>query len=272
MGSDQSSRKTETINPFENLMPTAKRKSIDNVDEEDTVVVVTGEFGDGSAGVPSVTFTSDPDTGIYKDGTDTIAITTAGTKRRAISTTAETFTLQQLGGGGSASAPTYSFSTDPDSGIYSTGSNQVGISAGNTVVWSSSSTGSTYTVPLRASDGSATLPSVSFANLTGAGLYNETATANTMGLATGNAKRGQLNSTALAMSVPITTSSTTESTTPGTGSIVTAGGLGVAKNINFAGQALGEIEGAGAPTYSFTADPDTGKLASRAWSFIRLRS
>lgn len=43
-----------------------------------TITATTGSFGDGSASAPSITFTADTNTGIYRIGTDQFAITAGG--------------------------------------------------------------------------------------------------------------------------------------------------------------------------------------------------
>lgn len=73
----------------------------------------------GAVGTPSYTFTGDLNTGIYWIGADSFGLATGGTLRLSISTTAVTSTLPIAAPVGSQSAPGYSFSGDPDTGIYS---------------------------------------------------------------------------------------------------------------------------------------------------------
>ncbi|MFO1187816.1 MAG: DUF2793 domain-containing protein [Alphaproteobacteria bacterium] len=89
---------------------------------------------DGGASAPGFAFASDTNTGLYRIGADQIGITTGGTLRRAISTTAETPTLPQQGQDGSAGTPAYGFSADTDSGLYRIGANNPGIAAGGSLV------------------------------------------------------------------------------------------------------------------------------------------
>ena len=52
--------------------------------------VVSVAFSAGTAGAPSLTFTSDPNTGIYSPGADQVAISTNGTQRLTVDTAATT--------------------------------------------------------------------------------------------------------------------------------------------------------------------------------------
>lgn len=78
----------------------------------------------GTAGAPSLTFTGDTDTGIFRDAVDSFAFAAAGTERLRISTTGASVTgilsattAARLGNG-SVSAPAYSFTSATDSGMY----------------------------------------------------------------------------------------------------------------------------------------------------------
>ena len=97
----------------------------------------TGYFDDGTAGAPSITFDSDPNTGIWRAGAETISFTTAGTNRFNLSTAS--FASPQTGGirltyaNGTAAAPAFNFSGDADTGMYRTGADGLGFSTGGTV-------------------------------------------------------------------------------------------------------------------------------------------
>ncbi len=105
----------------------------DDADEEiiwTTALVINNsgqtQFADGAAATPSITFTSDPDTGFYSDGADIIGITAGGTRRGR-------FTSQGiLMGSGNASAPSHGFLADIDTGMFRPGD--------NTIAWSTNAT------------------------------------------------------------------------------------------------------------------------------------
>lgn len=123
----------------------------------------------GTAGAPSYTFEGDPDSGVYNSAADTVAVSTGGTQRLTINTTAATLAGNFIFGadntynigatgasrpgviyvgtalrsvGGDASTPAYSFDGATSTGMYSSLSN-VGISVGASaqlVITSASST------------------------------------------------------------------------------------------------------------------------------------
>jgi len=95
-----------------------------------------------SASAPDYSFDGDPNTGIYSAGADQINMATGGTLRVSVSTTALTNTLPALGPNGSASAPTYSFSADPNTGMYGNGSDAILFATAGTARWAIASNGS----------------------------------------------------------------------------------------------------------------------------------
>jgi hypothetical protein len=85
----------------------------------------------GAVGAPSVTFTSDTNTGLYNVGADQLGITTGGTLRTTVSNTAVTTTVPVYAANGAAATPSYTFTTDTNTGIYATGTaDQLAISTG----------------------------------------------------------------------------------------------------------------------------------------------
>jgi hypothetical protein len=77
----------------------------------------------GSATSPGVTLTGDTNTGLYSVADGTMGITVDGTQRATITGLAFTTTVPFLASAGSAGAPSHSFSGDPDTGMYSGGTN-----------------------------------------------------------------------------------------------------------------------------------------------------
>jgi hypothetical protein len=74
----------------------------------------------GAAATPPITFAGDTNTGIYNIGADQIGVSTNGTLRLDVSTTAVTSTLPILLPDGAISAPAMAFANDPDTGFYAT--------------------------------------------------------------------------------------------------------------------------------------------------------
>jgi len=86
---------------------------------------------DGSAARPALEFNNDTNTGIWRPGADRLALVTGGTQRFEINgSTAVESTLPFRGAVGSTSTPTYSWTTDTDTGIYHSATDEVGVSAG----------------------------------------------------------------------------------------------------------------------------------------------
>ena len=88
---------------------------------------IGANFPSGTALVPSITFDSDLDTGIYNPAGNQIGFTTAGVQRLVINSSG-----QVSGGLGSATTPAFSFLTDPNTGIYSPGADQVAVATNGT--------------------------------------------------------------------------------------------------------------------------------------------
>ena len=136
-------------------------------------------LADGSAGTPSISFTNDTDTGIYRPSTNQVGIAAGGGLRFLVGTTqtqiqnifAALSTSQFIDG--SAATPSIAFTNDLDTGFYRLASNDIGISTGGVVrfavndtrVWMGGVSQSQFV------DGTSTLPSISFVNDTDTGFY-----------------------------------------------------------------------------------------------------
>jgi hypothetical protein len=86
----------------------------------------------GAAATPSLTFTGDPNTGIFSPGADQLAISTGGTARLTSSTTALTSALPVDVPLGAAATPSLTFTGDPNTGIYSPGADQLAVATNGT--------------------------------------------------------------------------------------------------------------------------------------------
>lgn len=93
----------------------------------------------GSAAAPSLAFSGDVDTGLYRAGSDVLGFATGGAARMTLSSSQLLVTPGIRTNGvlvtavGSAATPSHSFAGDPDSGMYRAGSNVLGFSVGGTV-------------------------------------------------------------------------------------------------------------------------------------------
>lgn len=145
-----------------------QRLSVSNTDIIGTVRFVAPA---GSAASASYVFSGDGSTGFYSTGAGNINMTTSGTLRKTLGTTVETSTLLQRGADGSAAAPSYSFSSDPNTGIYWIGADDVGVATGGTLKFDVSTTAVTSTLPIVAPLGAVGAPGLTFAGDTNTGIY-----------------------------------------------------------------------------------------------------
>jgi len=84
----------------------------------------------GTAALPGITFTGDPNTGLFSPGADQVAISTGGTSRLAVSTTAVSSTLAVDIPLGAVGTPSLTFTGDLNTGIYSPGADTLAFAEG----------------------------------------------------------------------------------------------------------------------------------------------
>ncbi len=119
-------------------------------------------LANGTAALPSLTFSSDPNLGVYRIGADDLGFSTNGVLRLDLSTTALTSTLPYLGQNGAAANPSLSFSADSTMGIYRIGANDLGFAIGGVLKFDISSTALTSVLPLYLPNGTVSAPSLTF--------------------------------------------------------------------------------------------------------------
>jgi hypothetical protein len=151
----------------------------------------------------------------------------AGSITTGFSYTADLF----IAGAGSATAPSYTFSGDLNTGMYSPGADQIGFTTGGTLRLTLSTTALTSTLPFTA-PGLIVNGSTVVAN----GLYLPSA--NTVGVATNGVLRASWSTALFTSALPLSVTDATQSTSSATGAIITAGGVGIAKNL-FVGGTIG---------------------------------
>ena len=95
-------------------------------------IVTTGvhSAAGGSAAAPSITFTGDTNTGIYSPGADQVAISTNGTGRLTVSTTAVSSTLAVDHPLGAVGTPSITFTGDLNTGFWSPTADTIAASTG----------------------------------------------------------------------------------------------------------------------------------------------
>jgi hypothetical protein len=87
---------------------------------------------DGTAAAPGLAFTSDLNTGLFRVGADQIAISTGGTSRLAVSTTAVSSTLAVDVPLGAVGTPSLTFTGDLNTGVFSPGADTIALVTGGT--------------------------------------------------------------------------------------------------------------------------------------------
>jgi len=134
-------------------------------------IVGVVKSGDGTVSLPGYSFTSDPNTGLYSIGADNIGIATNGVKALDVSATAINASLPIVGttasfttltatsiistavgfdttGDGTAAAPAYTFASDPNTGLYSVGANDIGVTTNGILAMDISASAVTLALPL----------------------------------------------------------------------------------------------------------------------------
>ena len=111
-------------------------------------------FPNGSATAPSIFFKNDPDTGFYRHGANAIAATTDGAARFRIENARIVPLVQSQAITGSATAPSYSFISEPNTGMYRSGTNQLSFSVNDNVRFRLNNTGGIFYGAFTLSSGS----------------------------------------------------------------------------------------------------------------------
>jgi len=117
----------------------ANRATVLSIDAGANVATFAGQIiADDStdAGAPVYSFTGDADTGFFREGANTIGISTGGTRRWSIS--GSSMTSQITGGAritqanGSPGAPNFTFNDDSNTGMYRVAADKLGFTTGGT--------------------------------------------------------------------------------------------------------------------------------------------
>ncbi len=153
----------------------------------DTITLATGQVlnGAGTAASPAYSFESDPDTGMYRYGTNALGFATGGSYDMLMGGGQVSFLV------GSASAPSITFAGDSNTGMYRVGADRLGFATNGTHVaefnagklrTAVAATGSPE-ILFGSSTGSKTAPVYSFQADSDTGIYR--ATSNGLSITTG---------------------------------------------------------------------------------------
>lgn len=148
----------------------------------------------GTVGAPAISFSGDPDTGLYNTA-NTVLVACGGLRKAQIGSNG-----LQIPANSSVSAPGLSFLTDTNSGINVPSASTLGITVASTQISTYATTGVTNTVPLLESAGSAAAPSTSFSGDPDTGLYSKAA--NDLGISTAGTLRMNIDTAAVTSTLP----------------------------------------------------------------------
>lgn len=153
--------------------------------------VVQVQAGDGLVGTPAVSFLSDPDTGLYRVGANSMAFAAGGVRKFSVdsafiqSDVQHTMAAGILNSDGLAGTPAFSFSADPDTGFYRDAGNSLRIVAGGSSSATFTATVMSVNAPaLRIEDGAVGSPAWAFSTDTDTGFYR--LAANDVAVSAGN--------------------------------------------------------------------------------------
>lgn len=158
------------------------------------------QFTVGTAGAPSMCFQGDADVGFYYVGANSAGFACGGISRYTMSDTQFITTIPFRSGDGTVSAPSYSFSSDNNTGLYANGADNIGFSCGGVNQVSVSTSNTTFTNRILVPGGSLSTPSIQFSNVAdGNGLYFDTA----MNFSISGVNRFRIQSNALNCFLPV---------------------------------------------------------------------
>jgi len=122
-------------------------------------------LNDGSAASPSLNFTNDTNTGLYRVGSDQLGLAAGGTNQVTISTASVTTTVAVVGPTGlGASTPVFTFSGDTSTGLAYFGAGSMRFMNSGTPTLGFSSSSVNMLVPMRlTSYTTTTLPAATLA-------------------------------------------------------------------------------------------------------------
>lgn len=145
----------------------------------------------GTAGTPNLATTGSTNSGVYLGSP--VGFSIAGNSILECSSSAVTVTQPVRGADGSVTAPTYSFTNDTNSGVYSSAADQVSIAAGGAEILRLSGT------QTRTGDGGGAAPAFSFISDNDIGMYR--GGENDLRFGTGGAERQRITDTAITAAV-----------------------------------------------------------------------
>lgn len=154
----------------------------------------------GSAGSPSISFENDDTLGIYRDSGSSMQFVSGGANRLQITNTQLTPTVPLKGPAGSTSDPTYSFSADPDTGMYRSSADILALVTAGVHRLELTTAAIIAKNPIYMVAGSASVPSIVFEAETNTGFFR--ASGGALAWSIGGSQRGQFTAASTQSSVP----------------------------------------------------------------------
>ncbi|RAZ84449.1 pyocin knob domain-containing protein [Cereibacter johrii] len=157
-------------------------------------------FSDGTAAAPGLFWKGDPDTGLFRPGSNALGIAAGGVLRLTVSALALTSTVPLRAPLGTAAVPGISFETDPNTGIRSDGADVLHFITGGATRGFFSTSHFQSTLPAVLPGGAAAAPGLTFAGDLDTGIFR--AAADLLGIAAGGEERFRVGSSRVASLVP----------------------------------------------------------------------
>jgi hypothetical protein len=138
-----------------------------------------GTFGasDGSVGSPSFYFTDSPNNGIYRPGGNQVGFVTNGVEAGRF-TGARNLVVDNVirAADGDIAEPTFSFTSDLNTGVYRFADGEIGFSSNGTHIFTIGPTQILSTSPFSGVDGTEAAPGYSFSGAADTGVYRDSGT------------------------------------------------------------------------------------------------
>lgn len=128
-------------------------------------------LANGSVGAPAYSFSSETNSGLYRAGSTDFRFSVSGSDRLMVTSGIFTALVPVQTSAGSAAAPSFSFTADPNTGLYNRGADELGLSTGGSDRLIIQSAAVISTVNFAIQDGAAATPGLYFNNDTNSGLY-----------------------------------------------------------------------------------------------------
>lgn len=229
----------------------------------------------GSVTVPSYSFEGDSNTGFYHHAADQLGITTGGVLRFLTRSSGHLSRLPFHAPTATATAPTYSFEGDENTGIFRPVAESVGIAANGTEITRFYKDYVTNNKQLRGANGTVTSPHYSFASDANTGMYHSSEgvisfscnNSNVMSLSANSMTLDKVltlpNGSATAPSLRFASNTDTGLYSANASSMSVTVDKNLKMTFNVADIVAnkpirGQRDSASAPTFGFTADKDTG--------------